>query len=335
MMVLAFCLFTMLVAAPVMAGGGRQDTAGKIAVRYVCLVKGIPYFDPIIKGLKEVVEAQGGIFRDTAPDQSDAVAQIALVEAAIQDKVNVILVSPSAPDTLNTAFDKARAAGIKVLCVNDDILGNESHRDAAILACDYNQLAQDSFVKFAEAMNYKGKFVALSSKADTPFQDNQINIYRRVMAGDPKYRDMQLVEVLYGNDEAPKSLTEAEAAIQKYPDLAGIIAPTTVAIIAAAQAVENAGLGNKIVVYGLGTPNQSREYLKSGVLDGAMLWDTYRQGKVAGNLAMLMARGEFTPSPGASFNAGEYGPSKVLDNNVIYGGPPAEFTKANVDTFDF
>jgi rhamnose transport system substrate-binding protein len=328
-------LLLAIIVMPVMAGGRQQDAAGKIAVRYVCLVKGIPYFDPIIKGLKEVVEAQGGIFRDTAPDQSDAVAQIALVEAAIQDKVNVILVSPSAPDTLNTAFDKARAAGIKVLCVNDDILGNESHRDAAVLACDYDQLAADSFVKFAEAMNYRGKFVALSSKSDTPFQNNQIEIYRKIMAGDAKYKDMQLVEVLYGNDEVTKSLTEAEVAIQKYPDLAGIIAPTTIAVIAAAQAVENAGLGDKVVVYGLGTPNQSREFLKSGVLDGAMLWDTYRQGKVAGHLAMLMARGEFTPSPGASFNAGEYGPTKVLSNNVIYGGPPAEFTKANVDTYDF
>jgi rhamnose transport system substrate-binding protein len=332
--VLGVLLLTVL-AMPVMARGGRQADSGKINVRYVCLQKGNPYFDPIIAGMKEAVESQGGVFRDTAPEQSEATAQIPLIEAAIQDKVDVICLSPTAADTMNAVLDRARAAGIKILTVNDDIYGNESHRDGSVLSCNYDQLAIDSFEQFAKVMNYQGNFVVLSATTDTPFQNSQIEIYRKQMASDSKYRGMNLLEVLYGNDDAAKSLTETEAAIQKYPELNGIICPTTVALTAAAQVIESRGLNDKIIVTGLGTPGQSRAFLQSGALDGSMLWDTYRTGKVAGYLAMLLAKGEYSLGPGTSFTAGEYGTTGVLANNVLYAGPPAIITKENVDSYKF
>ena len=43
--------------------------------------------------------------------------------------------------------------------------------------------------------------------------------------------------------------------LQKYPKLAGIISPTTVGILAAAQVVDAAGKKGKVIVTGLGTPN--------------------------------------------------------------------------------
>jgi len=313
----------------------NSGKSGGITVRYICLVKGIPYFDPIIQGMKDSVEAAGGTFQETAPVESDATAQIPLIEAAIQDKVDVICISPSSADALNTALDKARQNGIKVLCVNDDLVGNEDHRDGAVLSTNYIQLAKDSFEAFAKAMNYKGNFVVLSSKTDTPFQNQQIEIYKQMMAEDDKYKDMKLLEVLYGNDEATKSLTESEAAIQKYPELDGIIAPTSVAIVAAAQAVENAGLKDKITVVGLGTPSQCKDFIKSGVIDGALLWDTYRTGHVAGTLSIALAKGEVELKPGNSFEAGEYGKTDIGENNIVYAGPPLVFSTDNVDDYDF
>lgn len=306
-----------------------------IKVRYICLVKGIPYFDPIIEGMRTAVEAAGATFEDTAPDQSDATAQIPLIEAAIQDGVDVICISPSSADALNATLDKARDAGITVLCVNDDIVGNETHRDGAVLSSNYDQLAKDSFEAFAGRMNYKGNFVVLSSKTDTPFQNHQIEIYNQMMKEDSKYKDMVLLEVLYGNDEATKSLTESEAAIQKYPELNGIISPTSVGVIAAAQAVQNAGLQDTIVVYGLGTPSQCKDFIMDGSLDGAMLWDTFRTGEVAGIVAVGIASGELELASGTSFEAGKYGKTDVLDNNILYAGPPLEFNTGNVDKYNF
>jgi rhamnose transport system substrate-binding protein len=184
-------------------------------------------------------------------------------------------------------------------------------------------------------MDYKGNFVVLSASTESPVQNNWIKQYKDLMATNAKYKDLKLLEVLYGNDDAAKSLTETEAALQKYPDLKGIISPTTVGVTAAAQVVQSQGLQDKIVLTGLNTPSQSKAFLADGTMDGAMLWDTNRCGKVAGYLAMLVAQGKYKIAEGSSFDAGEYGATKVGPLCKIIAGPPAVITKDNVDTYKF
>ena len=50
-----------------------------------------------------------------------------------------------------------------------------------------------------------------------------------------KYKDMKLVKVAYGDDDDQKSFQEMQGLIQAYPDLAGVISPTTVGVAAAAR----------------------------------------------------------------------------------------------------
>jgi rhamnose transport system substrate-binding protein len=334
--VLILLVVGMVMLSSVFAGGQKEGTQDDvIRVTYIPITSGIPYFDPIIEGMKNAVEENGGEFSMIAPSEVSPTSQIPLIKAQIQKKVDVICISPNSVDALNATLDEARKQGIIVLTVNDDITGSEDHRDGTILSANYDQLAIDSFIKFAEKMNFKGDFVILSSTTDAPFQNSQIAIYDDVMKSDSKYSGMNLLEVLYGNDEPLKSLTESEAALQKYPELDGIMSPTSVGVIAAAQAVENAGAKDSVVVYGLGTPNQCRNYIKSGVLDGAMLWDTYRTGYVAGQLAYNMAVGNINLSKGASIEIANYDPVEVLENNAIYAGPPLDLNAGNIDNHDF
>ena len=51
----------------------------------------------------------------------------------------------------------------------------------------------------------------------------------------PKYKDIKLVKVAYGDDDDQKSFQETQGLIQAYPNLKGIISPTTVGISAAAR----------------------------------------------------------------------------------------------------
>jgi rhamnose transport system substrate-binding protein len=333
--VLAILVFVM-VLGPVWAQGNREQQSEKsIHVVYIPITSGIPYFDPIIEGMKNSVEKNGGQFSMIAPNEVSPTSQIPLIRTQIQRRVDVICISPNSVDALNATLDEAKKAGIIILTVNDDILGSEQYRDGSILSADYNRLAEDSFKAFAEKMNHSGSFVVLSSTTDAPFQNNQIAIYRRIMESNSKYADMKMLEVLYGNDEPLKSLTESEAALQKYPNLDGIMSPTTVGVIAAAQAVENANRQDRVVVYGLGTPNQTRNYIKSGVLSGAMLWDTYRTGYVAGEIAYKLATDAVTLEPGKKVEVSTYDAVEVLENNVMYAGPPLDLDTGNIDDHDF
>ncbi len=57
---------------------------------------------------------------------------------------------------------------------------------------------------------------------------------------------MKLVATVYGDDQPEKSTTEMEALLANYPNLKGVIAPTTVGIAAAAQVVQPRGIADKV-----------------------------------------------------------------------------------------
>ena len=152
---------------------------------------------------------------------------------------------------------------------------------------------------------------------------------------DPKYNQMQLVDIVYGDDQPAKSTTEAEALLTKYPDLRGIIAPTTVGVAAAAQVVESLKKADQVQVTGLGTPNQMRRFIKNGTVKAFALWSPYDEGYLAGQISCQIAMKKLTPSAGTKFTAGTLGEREFKEHNVVITGPPVVFTKDNIDQFNF
>lgn len=118
----------------------------------------------------------------------------------------------------------------------------------------------------------------------------------------------------------------------KYPDLKVIIAPTTVGIAASARAVTDAGLIGQVFVTGLGTPNQMREYVKSGAAPQFALWNPLDLGYLSVYALYALATGE-------TFSAGRLGEYTIendpdLGLNVLYGSPFI-YTPENIDNFDW
>ena len=111
------------------------------------------------------------------------------------------------------------------------------------------------------------------------------------LAGNAKYAKMKLVAVAYGDDDPQKSTTEMEALIQKYPNLKGVISPTTVGVAAAAQVLQTQGKAKQITLTGLGTPNQMRPFIKDGTLKAFQLWSPYNEGLLTSYFAVGVKNG--------------------------------------------
>lgn len=313
-----------------------------VKIVYIPKNTGNPYFDSIINGFKKACGEIGCDFTTTAPATADATSQLSFVKDQIQRGVNVLAISPNSPDALNSVFDEARTKGIKVLIVNSDIPKNETHRDAAVLPMDFNVTGSSQVELMGSLINYEGKIAVLSATSDAPDQNFWIQGMKEALK-DPKYAKMQLVDVVYGNDDPQKSLTECEGLLSKYPDLRGIISPTTVGVAAAAQCVESAGVypggknakGAGLEVTGLGTPNQMRRFVQSGVVKKFALWSPYDEGYLAAYLGVGMAKGTIKPAKDASFDVPNLGKHQFADLNVVITGPPTVFDKNNIDKFDF
>jgi rhamnose transport system substrate-binding protein len=261
----------------------------------------------------------------------------------VQRGVDVILLAPNSADALNQELDAARARGVKVISVNQDMPGSESHRDACVLPTDFDKVGASQIELLASLINYEGDFAILSATTDAPDQNYWIGGMKEALK-DPKYAKMKLLEIVYGDDKPEKSRKEADGLLTKYPNLRAILAPTSVGVEQAAKAVQsrgvhpgaaNAGAGGGVVVTGLGIPNQMRGYLKQGVIQKVALWDPPREAYVAAYLAAGLARGDVRLEPGARFTVPGAGDFTLGKNNVVITGEPLVFTKDNVDKYNF
>ena len=313
---------------------GTISDASDVRIVYIPKNTGNPYFEPMIDGFRKAAEEHGAKFDTVAPATADATSQIPLIKDQIQRGVHVLALSPNSPDALNQVLREAMSKGIIVLAVDSDLNNNEQFRHAGVLPTDPEEVGRNQIELVGSMIDYKGEIAILSATTDAPNQNTWIKWMREALK-DPKYQQMQLVDVVYGNDEPQKSLTEAEALLTKYPNLRGIIAPTTVGIAAAAQVVETAKKADQVKVTGLGTPNQMRRFIKNGTVEKFALWSPYDEGYVAGHLGILLATGQVESTPGTTFSAGELGERTIQEKNVVIAGPPFVFTEENIDEFQF
>src|SRR5437763_12524132 len=113
--------------------------------------------------------------------------------------------------------------------------------------------------------------------------------------------------------------------MQTHPDLKAIISPTTVGIAASARAVTGGKKIGKVIVTGLGTPNQMRAYVKSGASPAFALWNPGDLGYLAIYTLNAIATGQITGKAGDTFKAGKLGQYTINADGTVLLGKPTVF----------
>ena len=317
--------------------GGDTATAEKIKMYFIPKNLGNPYFEAIEKGFYDAMAELGEDnfdFTFTGPATAEATSQIEYVEAAVQNGADVIFIAANSNDALNGTFDDARAAGTKIVIINQDIPGSEDRRDGAILPTNFANVGKAQIKLLSELMGGAGEFAILSATTDAPDQNVWIADIEEEVANNADYANMTLVEVVYGDDQPEKSTTEMEALLTKYPNLGGVIAPTTVGVAAAAKVIQNKGIADQVKLTGLGLPSEMEEFILDGTCEAMQLWNPPYEGYLATYLAYEMAMNGFEISEGASFAAGKLGDYTFgADNILITLEDPMTYDPSNIEEY--
>ena len=144
--------------------------------------------------------------------------------------------------------------------------------------------------------------------------------------------DIEFVETVYGDDDDQTSFDKTAALLQTYPDLKGIISPTTVGISAAARYLSTSEYKGKVALTGLGTPNQMREYVDDGTVTAFALWNPADLGYLAAWAAQALITGEITGEEGDSFEAGKLGSYEVGADGASSSASPTCSTRTTSAT---
>ncbi len=325
-------------AEPAAEQPAEQEEAAE-GLTFVLVPKnlGNPYFDTANNGAQEAGEELGVTVLYQGSASADATQQIQLINSLIAQNVAGLAISANDADALVPTGKEAMEAGIPVVSW-DSAIGKEGR----VLHINQAETEGIGAIQIEMASDLAGedggKIAILSATSTAPNQNAWIEVMKQELTK-PEYENLELVDVVYGDDDDTKSYNEAQALFKKYPDLEVIIAPTTVGIAASARAVTDADLIGEVFVTGLGTPNQMREYVKNGAAPKFALWNPGDLGYLSIYVLNALATDEIAGEPGETFEAGKLGEYTIEENEdlgvYILLGPPFVYDAENIDQFDW
>lgn len=293
---------------------------------------GNPYFDTANVGAQEAAGELGVEVTYTASATADATEQIQLLNSLIAQGVDGLAISANDSDALVPTGGEAMDAGIPVVSWDSAI--GEGGRNIHINQADAEGIGRVQVEMVSELIGGEGQIAILSATSTAPNQNEWIEFMEAELEK-PEYANIELVGVVYGDDEDEKSYNEAVGLMRTYPDLKGIISPTTVGIAASARAVQDQDRVGEVFVTGLGTPNQMREYVKSGAAPAFALWNPADLGYLSIYALHAIATGQMEGNPGDAFDGGKLGEYTIAEDGTVLLGPPTVFNIDNIDDFDF
>ena len=314
------------------SGGGSSSSGNKLNIVFLPKAINNPYFDTAANGGKQAAKELNGSFNQVGPSTASAADQVTFINNLTAQHVSAIVVSANDPTALAPALKQAMAQGIKVVSYDSDV--EPDARSIFVNQANSQDIGTVEVQILGKQLNYSGQIAILSAASTATNQNTWINYMKQELAT-PQFKNMQLVKIDYGNDDDQTSFNDTLALLQAYPNLKGIISPTTVGIAAAARAIESVGKGGKVALTGLGTPNQMRKYVEDGTVQQFALWDPGKLGYLAYYAAAALVQGKVTGQQGQSFSAGTLGNYTIGANGVVLLGPPTVFDKNNISQFNF
>jgi rhamnose transport system substrate-binding protein len=315
------------IAAIVLSCGAK--TSNKYAI--VFKNTGNPYGEKQMAGFKAGIEEQKFEAILRAPDQPTAEAQIAIIDQLIAQKVASICIVGNDKDALQPVLTKAMKAGIKVFSLDSGV--NKDSRSVHVNQADSEKIGRTLIQGAYDMIGGKGEIAILSATSQATNQNLWIDYMKKELT-DPKYKDVKLVKVAYGDDLRDKSVSEAEGLLRSYPKLKCIIAPTTVGIAAAGKVLTDKGLKGKVFLTGLGLPSEMATYIESGVCPYMYLWNPIDVGYLGAYTATALVSKKITGAVGDKFSAGRLGDYTITaapdGGTEVLLGPPFKFDAANI-----
>ena len=311
------------------------EKAGEgITIGVVYKQSGNAYFQAGVTGFEKAAEELGFEFMHDGPDDGSSDGQIRIIENYIAQGVDVLCISANDPAALVDVCNEARDAGIKV--ISWDAKVDPEGRDLDVEPASAKVIGVTMLDSIVNSIGGEGQIAIVSAMATAPNQNLWISFIEEALnSGDEKYANIEYVGTVYGDDEYTKSFNETQALLEKYPDLKGIIVPTTVGGPAVCKCIQDAGRDVKVT--GLTLASDMKEFIDAGIADETFLWNPIELGYASSYAAVAMVNGEFTGAAGEKLAAGEMGELEVTESDdggtILFLNKLNEFNDETVDSW--
>jgi rhamnose transport system substrate-binding protein len=280
-------------------------------------------------GALAALQALGETGAETSGTADTPASQLPVIQADISKGANALVISATDPTALCPTLESAMKKGIAVVTYDSDA---PTCRSLFINQASSQAIGAIEVDLLAKQLHDTGEIAIVSASADDTNQNAWIGYMKQELA---KYPNMKLVSTVYGNDDTATSTQVTQGLLEQFPNLKGIISPTTVGIAAAAAVLDTPKYRGKIALTGLATPDEMKKYVADGTVVSFALWDPANLGYLAAYAAVELASGKITGASGQTFTAGKLGSFTIGADNTVLLGPPYVFNSSNINNFNF
>jgi rhamnose transport system permease protein len=305
-----------------------QPAGKKSVIAMMPKAKGDPYFISCRQGAEEAAKEVGAELLWDGPTDLDPAKQNELVEAWITRGVDVIAVSVENKEGISTVLRKAREKGIKVLTWDAD--AEKDARDFLINQATPQGIGETLTDEAARIMGGKGEFAIITASLSAANQNEWIKYINQRLA--EKYPEIKLVAIQPSEGDRDKAFAETQNVLKVYPNVKLIMGIAAPAVPGIAEAVKQSGRKD-VKVTGLSLPNMCKQYIKEGIIDSIVLWNTVDLGYLTVYTANALSNGTFKKGD-TKIQAGRLKDIDVVGDEVRLG-KPFIFNKDNIDQFNF
>lgn len=325
-------LASAMLVLPVSLAMAQNCAEGPVKVGFLPKLDTDPYFKVAQQGAEEAAAEIGGEVIQVAPSQATAEAQIDFINSLVTQQVGVIAISANDANAVAPALKRAMQQGVRVVSYDSDVAVDA--RSVFVNQAKGDSLAEMMLESAYNLIEGKGEFAILSSTPTATNQNAWIDLIKGKLESDPKFKDMKLVQVAYGEESEQINQQQTLALVQAFPDLKAIIVPAGIGLPAAARALEEANLIGKVKLTGLAPATLISKYIKDGAAQD-IWWNVSDLGYLTYHTAQALAQCKITGAEGDKFTAGRLGEYTIGASGELVLGPAEIVTPENLDKFKF
>lgn len=220
----------------------------------------VPFFATMENAAKEYAAANPGIelIFGQGASATDIEGQIAQIESMVTQGVKGIAITPVDP-TVAAALDRAIAAGVKVVLMDNDIPGWTGR--TALATTDNYAAGKIAGEYLKTVLNAGDTMGILEGVPGVPALDDRVNGMKEGLGG----LEVKIVGNGATDCTEEKGLALAEDILTANPDLKSIYAACGPPAAGAAQAIKNANLVGKVVLVGFDFCCGEAEAIEAGI----------------------------------------------------------------------
>jgi ABC-type sugar transport system substrate-binding protein len=276
-------LMITLIGLPLLANGRAEDDQIRIGASMQWLND--TYIRIVTNAMEERAD-ELGVQLTILDGEGRSERQVAQVENLIAQQYDVIILNPMSIEGAAPAVDAANNADVPIFTLVSLVANQEKAVTYVGSDAPESGLIQGQMI--VEATGGQGRVALIQGPIGHDAQIGRKEGLLEAFEG----TDLEVVVEQTANWQRDQALELVENWLQSGMEFDVVAAQNDNMAMGALQAIENAGLEDEIVVFGIDATDDAKAAIKAGRLAGTVFQDAVGQGRMAIDVAVQIANGE-------------------------------------------